>query len=96
MAALALHGGDHIVASDSGPDSYAQYVTYANGEPLNVVLINTGYYSGCGEQSDTTFTLTGLEDGTELRALRMTAFSSEVDASLTAGDAARAATIGGN
>lgn len=94
--ALALNGADRIIASDAGTDSYAQYVTHANGEPLNVLLINTNYYSGCGKQSETTFTLTGFGEETGMRALHMTAFSSEVDASLTAGDAARAATIGGN
>lgn len=95
MAALALHEGDHIVASDPGTDSYAQYVIYKGGEPLKVLLVNTDYYSGSGERTETTFTLTDLRDGMELRALRMTASSSEVNASSAVEDTTQAATIGG-
>ncbi|SPO00782.1 uncharacterized protein DNG_03530 [Cephalotrichum gorgonifer] len=96
MAALALHDGDHIVATDPGTGPYAQYVIYRCGKPLKAILINTDYYSGTGERGETTFTLTGLKKGLPaLKALRMTAPSSEVNASSASSDPAQAATIGG-
>ncbi|RWA04355.1 hypothetical protein EKO27_g10750 [Xylaria grammica] len=68
---------ERIVASDSGNDTYAQYVVYKRNLPYKVVLINTDYFSGNGERTATVFRLTGLPPLT-LKALRMTAVSSEV------------------
>lgn len=78
LAALAVSNGDRIVASDQGNDSYAQYVIYRKGSPFKVVLINTDYYSGDGARSETTFKITGLKAQKKLKAVRMTAASSEV------------------
>lgn len=94
MAALALNGGDQVVASDDGLNSYAQYIIYRKGKPYKVLLINTDYYSGHGERTSMTFTLTGLSSR-QVRGLRFTAPSSEVNATSTRGDGIDAATIGG-
>lgn len=61
ISALALVGGDAIVAGDNGTTSNAQYVIYAEGKPIKIVLLNTDYYSGNGTRSKTEFKLTGLE-----------------------------------
>lgn len=95
MAALAVSGGDSIIASDAGTDSYAQYVIYKRGKPVKVVLINTDYYSGTGERSSTTFQLTGLGNNGNLKATRLTAPSSETYTGLNQGNPALGPTIGG-
>ncbi|GAW14074.1 hypothetical protein ANO14919_034660 [Xylariales sp. No.14919] len=77
FSALAVAGGERIVSSDSGNGTYAQYVVYKRNLPHKVVLINTDYFSGNGERTATVFRLTGLPHST-LKALRMTAVSSEV------------------
>ncbi|KAI1859136.1 hypothetical protein JX265_010613 [Neoarthrinium moseri] len=77
FAALALSGGDHIIASDNGTDSYAQYIIYKDGSPFKAVLVNTDYYSGTGDRNQTTFTLTGLSCSKTVKTLRMTAPSSD-------------------
>ena len=94
MAALALNGGDQVVASDDGLTSYAQYVIYQNGKPYKILLINTDYYSGHGQRTNMTFTLTGL-GSRQIRGLRFTAPSSEVKATSGRGDEMNAVTIGG-
>ncbi|KAH8894279.1 hypothetical protein GQ53DRAFT_780328 [Thozetella sp. PMI_491] len=76
FSALAISGADKIIESDSGNNSFSQYVMYRNNHPYKVVLINTDYYSGTGNRSSTTFELTGLSSSV-VKALRMTAFSSE-------------------
>jgi hypothetical protein len=77
FAALALAGGEHIIELDSGNSSYAQYVIYSKGQPIKAVLINTDYYSGSGVRTKSTITLNGLL-GSHVKAVRMTAASSEV------------------
>ncbi|KAH8901723.1 hypothetical protein GQ53DRAFT_790114 [Thozetella sp. PMI_491] len=81
MAALALQGAEHVIATDNGADSYAQYVIFRNGTPCKIVLINTDYYSGNGTRLNTSFTLTGLRNVNTVSAIRMTASSSEITAS---------------
>ncbi|RGP75985.1 hypothetical protein FSPOR_432 [Fusarium sporotrichioides] len=76
FGALAVAGGDHIVASDNGSDRYAQYIIYRNNKPYKIVFVNTDYYSGSGSRSTTTFTANGLKNG-KAKALRMTGPSSE-------------------
>ncbi|KAF4338066.1 glycoside hydrolase superfamily [Fusarium beomiforme] len=44
FGALAVAGGDSIIASDDGTDPYAQYIIYIRGKAFKVVLINTDYY----------------------------------------------------
>jgi hypothetical protein len=77
VSALALDGGDQIVAGDDGKSNYAQYVIFSKGKPVKAVLINTDYYSGEGTRSKTSFTMTGLRDK-QIEAVRFTAASSEV------------------
>lgn len=77
FSTLAISGGDKIIASDSGNDSYAQYVIYQEGAAHKIVLINTDYYSGDGQREVTTFALRGFESSS-VKVLRMTAPSSEV------------------
>lgn len=62
---------------DSGNSSYAQYVIYRQGRPTKAVLLNTDYYSGSGARTSTSITLDGLLSS-EVKALRMTAASSDV------------------
>jgi hypothetical protein len=81
FAALTVAGADHIIASDSGTNSYAQYVIFKAGRPSRIVLINTDYYSGKGKRSRKMFTLTGLIS-TKVEAVRLTAPSSEVVSTL--------------
>ena len=95
FAALALAGGDHLVASDPGTDSYAQYVVYKNGRPFKAVLLNTDYYSGTGNRNSSTFTMTGLRGSKSLKSLRFTAPSSEFYASPEQKNPALGPTIGG-
>lgn len=95
MAGLALADGDHVTASDAGTDSYAQYVIYRKGKPFKVVLINTDYYSGRGERTSATFKLTGLTKQMKLKAIRMSAPSSEVYTSRAQTKPALEPTIGG-
>ncbi|KAI8710732.1 Glyco-hydro-79C domain-containing protein [Fusarium sp. LHS14.1] len=76
FSALAISGGDKIIESDHGDDSFSQYVVYRNGHPYKAVLINTEYYSGTGNRTSATFELTGLPSSVA-KALRMTASSSE-------------------
>lgn len=94
MSALALQHGDAIVAGDAGTTSFAQYVVYAKGTPIKVVLINTDHYSGNGTRATEKFTLTGVKSQA-LKALRFTASSSEVTTG--PGDASKGPhpTIGG-
>ena len=94
MAALALAGGDHIIATDAGNDSYAQYVVYKNAKPWKAVLINTEYYSGNGTRSTSSFTLSGLSSQ-KIKALRMTAASSVVTTRWNAPDSSSGPTIVG-
>lgn len=95
MAALALAGGDHVIASDAGNDLYAQYVVYKDAKPWKVVLINTEYYSGNGIRTTSTFRLSGVSSS-RVKALRMTAASSLVTTSPSASDASSSGpTIGG-
>ncbi|KAL6364098.1 hypothetical protein LRP88_03531 [Fusarium phalaenopsidis] len=94
FGALAAAGGDHIVASDDGTDPYAQYIIYREGRPLKLVLINTDYYSGSGSRSKTTFTAIGLKSG-NVKAVRMTAPSSETMIPLEQTDASLEPSIGG-
>ncbi|KAG7285774.1 hypothetical protein NEMBOFW57_008068 [Staphylotrichum longicolle] len=94
MATLALAGGDHVIATDAGNDSYAQYVVYKDGRPWKAVLINTEYYSGSGTRSSCSFTLSGLSSQ-NVKALRMTAASSVVTTSRDATDTSLGPTIGG-
>lgn len=75
MAALALSGGDQLVAIDDGTTPYAGYVVYQGGLPSKIVLINTDYYSGSGDRSSTTFVVGGLSSST-VTAIRMTADNS--------------------
>ncbi|KAH8694363.1 hypothetical protein BGZ61DRAFT_352180 [Ilyonectria robusta] len=76
FATLAISGGDKIIESDPGNDSFSQYIIYRNGSPYKAVLINTEYYSGIGHRNSTTFKLTGLSSSV-VKGLRMTASSSE-------------------
>lgn len=87
FTALALSGGDKIVADDNGETSFAQYTIYRNGKPYKAVIVNTEYYSGSGSRDSTTFELTGLSSKT-IKALRMTAPSSEtrIENDQSAGD----------
>ncbi|KAH6970316.1 hypothetical protein DER45DRAFT_623179, partial [Fusarium avenaceum] len=94
MAALAVNGGDRIVAVDDGSDSYAQYIIYKSGKPTKALLINTDYYSGIGRRSSKTFTLTGLS-GLKLKTIRMTASSSETTTSKSQKTPLKEITIGG-
>jgi hypothetical protein len=94
FGALAAAGGDHIVASDSGSDLYAQYIIYRNGKPFKLVFINTDYYSGSGLRSTTNFTATGLKSG-HVKALRMTGPSSETTVSVKQTDPSLEPHIGG-
>ncbi|KAI9162699.1 hypothetical protein HJFPF1_04290 [Paramyrothecium foliicola] len=94
MAALALDNGDQVVASDEGTDSCAQYIIYRKRKPCKVLLIYTDYYSGQGERTKITFTLTGLSSP-KTKGLRMTAPSSEVTATSAKNNKAQAVTIGG-
>nr|XP_036575118.1 glycoside hydrolase family 79 protein [Colletotrichum truncatum]KAF6781639.1 glycoside hydrolase family 79 protein [Colletotrichum truncatum] len=93
MAALALNGGHSIIASDDGNDAYAQYVIFRDGAPHKVLLINTDYYSGEGERNITTFNLTGVT-AAEVKALRMTASTSEYTTNLKNSDGEQGLTIG--
>lgn len=77
MSVLALDGGDHGVASDAGNDSYAQQDIYKEGAPVKALLTNTSYDSGNGERDNINFTLTGLAGKKKVKAMRMTAPSSE-------------------
>jgi hypothetical protein len=94
MAALALAGGDYVIASDAGDNSYAQYVVYKDAKPWKVVLINTNYYSGNGTRTTSSFTLSGLSSK-RVKALRMTAASSVVTTSRDSTDTSSGPTIGG-
>ncbi|KAI1046791.1 hypothetical protein LB505_011107 [Fusarium chuoi] len=94
FGALALAGGDSIVASDAGTDPYAQYIIYKNGKAFKVVLINTDYYSGSGKRSETKFTLTGLKTNS-VKALRMTGPSSETTVPITQTKSSPQPSIGG-
>jgi hypothetical protein len=94
FGALAAAGGDHIVESDDGTDPYAQYIIYREGRPLKLVFINTDYYSGSGSRSKTTFTAIGLKNG-NVKAVRMTAPSSETMIPLEQTDASLEPSIGG-
>ncbi|KAH8656832.1 hypothetical protein BGZ61DRAFT_486482 [Ilyonectria robusta] len=94
MAGLALQGADHIVASDDGTNSFAQYILYKRGKPFKAVLINTDYYSGTGKRNSTTFTLKGLKSA-KIKALRMIAPSSDVTTSLEQANPSNELTIGG-
>ncbi|KYG13810.1 hypothetical protein FVEG_14131 [Fusarium verticillioides 7600] len=94
FGALAVAGGDSIVASDDGTDPYAQYIVYKNGKAFKVVLINTDYYSGGGTRSETKFTLTGLKSNS-VKALRMTAPSSETTVPVTQTKSSPQPSIGG-
>ncbi|KAF3386922.1 hypothetical protein F1880_001326 [Penicillium rolfsii] len=82
FAALALAGGEHIVELDSGNGSHGQYVIYSKGRPIKAVLVNTDYYSGSGARTQSTVTLRGLL-GSHVKAVRMTAASSEVTTNST-------------
>lgn len=95
MAALALAGGDQVIASDAGNDSYAQYVVYKDNKPWKAVLINTEFYSGNGTRTTSSFTLSGLSPTDGIRALRMTAASSLVTTSRNATNRSFGPTIGG-
>lgn len=95
FAALALKDGDHIIASDLGVDSYAQYIIYKAGKPFKVALINTDYYPGSGNRNSSTYTLTGLKGSKPLKSLRFTAPSSEVYAVPEQTNPALGPTIGG-
>lgn len=94
MVGLALQGADHIVASDDGTDSFAQYILYKRGKPFKAVLINTDYYSGTGKRNSTTFTLKGLKSA-KVKALRMAAPSSDVTTTLKQANPFNELTIGG-
>ncbi|CAI7580895.1 unnamed protein product [Penicillium viridicatum] len=94
FAALAVEGGDSILASDNGTDSFAQYVVYKKENPFKVVLVNTEYYSGTGSRSATKFTLTGLENG-PVQTLRLTGPSSETSVSRLQSDPSLEPSIGG-
>ncbi|WAO88942.1 Glyco-hydro-79C domain-containing protein [Fusarium falciforme] len=94
FGALAAAGGDHIVASDDGTDPYAQYIIYREGRPLKLVFINTDYYPGSGSRSKTTFTAIGLKNS-NVKAVRMTAPSSETKIPLQQTDASLEPSIGG-
>ena len=94
LAALALADSDNIVATDDGNSSYAQYVLYKRGKPSKVVLINTDYFSGNGTRSTTTFSLKGLKNG-RVKAIRMTAPSSEVTTTLAQTNPAQEPRIAG-
>ncbi len=94
MATLALAGGNHVIASDAGNDSYAQYIIYKNNKPWKAVLINTEYYSGNGTRTTSRFTLSGLSSK-KIKGLRMTASSSVVTTSLDAASTSFGPTIGG-
>ncbi|KAL1896558.1 hypothetical protein Sste5346_004592 [Sporothrix stenoceras] len=97
FAALAVADADRIVALDSGNSSYAQYGIYKNGSPSRAVFINTDYFSGGdGCRNNTAFTLFGLGGKRNVRALRMTAASSEVILGPTPGGPAGHITIGGS
>ncbi|KAK7187721.1 hypothetical protein DPSP01_004558 [Paraphaeosphaeria sporulosa] len=76
VSALALAGGDKIVAGDKGTARYAQYIVYARNKPIKLVLLNTDYYSGNGTRSSTTFNLSGLIGLKKAKALRFAAASS--------------------
>jgi hypothetical protein len=86
LSTLALQDADHIIAIDDGQTPYAQYVLYRKGRPFKAVLINTVYYSGEGERSETAFTLTGIKPTSTPRAIRVTAGSADTTAT-TAKDA---------
>lgn len=92
---MALAGGEKIVAGDDGTSRYAQYVIYAQDQPIRVVLLNTDYYSGNGTRNSTTFNLSGLTGSQTLKAIRFTAASSEVKTSKTGENADSGITIGG-
>jgi hypothetical protein len=77
VSALALAGGDKIVAGDDGTTPYAQYVIYAAKKPIKAVLLNTDYYSGNGTRSSITFNLSGLSGLEKAKALRFAAASSD-------------------
>ncbi|KAH6672089.1 hypothetical protein B0J14DRAFT_618426 [Halenospora varia] len=94
LAVLAVAGGDQILESDTGNTSYAQYVIYKKGKPVKAVLINTDYFSGNGTRTASSFTMTGLRDGT-VRAIRMTGSSSELRASVVHNQPSFLPTIGG-
>ncbi|KAF5660910.1 hypothetical protein FDENT_13618, partial [Fusarium denticulatum] len=94
FGALAVAGGDSIVASDDGPDPYAQCILYKNGKAFKVVLISTDYYSGDGTRSETKFTLTGLKSNS-VKALRMTGPSSETTVPVTQTKSSLQPSIGG-
>ncbi|KAG4284567.1 hypothetical protein FPRO06_08946 [Fusarium proliferatum] len=94
FGALAVAGGDSIVASDDGTDPYAQYIVYKSGKAFKVVLINTDYYSGSGTRSETKFTLSGLRTNS-VKALRMTGPSSETTVPITQTKSSPQPSIGG-
>ncbi|OKO98752.1 hypothetical protein PENSUB_9003 [Penicillium subrubescens] len=75
--------GEHIVELDSGNGSYAQYVIYSKGRPTKAVLVNTDYFSGSGVRTKSTIRLNGLVNS-RVKAVRMTAASSEVTTNGTA------------
>ncbi|KAH8701534.1 hypothetical protein BGW36DRAFT_445075 [Talaromyces proteolyticus] len=81
FSVLALSGGESIIELDSGDTSYAQYVIYSSGKPTKAVLVNTDYFSGSGLRSNCTVTLNGLPNR-EVKAIRMTAPSSDTGTSL--------------
>lgn len=94
FATLAASDANYIIAIDDGTDAYAQYVLYENEAPVKVVLVNTNYYSGNGPRSSAAFTMTGLSF-TQVRALRMTAPSSETVTTLHQDDSSAEPSIGG-
>ncbi|KAJ5892275.1 uncharacterized protein N7473_008503 [Penicillium subrubescens] len=78
-----INQGEHIVELDSGNGSYAQYVIYSKGRPTKAVLVNTDYFSGSGVRTKSTIRLNGLVNS-RVKAVRMTAASSEVTTNGTA------------
>lgn len=94
MAALATVGGDHIIASDAGTNLYAQYIVYKDGKPIKAVLVNTDYYDGQGERNSTVFTLTEVS-ACKVKAVRMTAPSSDTMTTREQADPSLEPTIGG-
>ncbi|KAJ0426845.1 hypothetical protein BJY00DRAFT_306836 [Aspergillus carlsbadensis] len=76
MAVEALAGGTSIVELDRGDSSFAVYVIYSGERASKVLLINTEYYAE-GVRPKREFTLSGLRTS-RVKALRLTADSSEV------------------
>lgn len=72
FATLALAGADQIAPLDNFGSTYGAWAIYSKGHLIKVLLYNSDYYAS-GTRPSQIFTLSGLLDSCNVRAIRLTA-----------------------